>query len=353
MKKLLNPDLIIVAREALGITQSELAKKLKIDQGNLSKMENGFLSIPEEIVKSISQILSFPLGFFYETGSPYQPHVHYFRKAKTLPSKDLISISAKAIIDRLRIEKLLESIELNANYPSFPIEEYETPEIIANTLRQHWKIPMGTISNVTDLIENHGIIVFPIDFGTRLISDITTDTEKGIYIIFLNSVMPPDRKRFTLCHVLGHIIMHNFSKIETIEQEADRFASEFLIPSNEIIHSLTNLSISKLADLKRQWKVSMQSILVKAGQLNIITEKQKTRLWQEISTKGFRLKEPVDISIKNEEPTILKDIIECYKKELNYSEMELAEFLFLRNEEYPNYQLYVRPKLRLLHFDNK
>lgn len=353
MKKLVNPDLIILARESLGITQSELAEKLKIDQGNLSRMEHGLLSIPDEIIKEIADILSHPVNFFYEQVTPYAPHIHYFRKAKSIPVKDLVMIKSNAIKDRLRIEKLLDSVELPTDYPSLTLEEYESTEIIADTLRQLWKIASGSIKNVTALLESKGFIIVPTDFGTRLISDITTDTEKGIYIIFLNSAMPPDRKRFTLCHVLGHIVMHNFSESETIEKEADRFAGEFLMPSDDIRYQLTHLNLGRLADLKRHWKVSMQAVLMRATQLGAITERQRANLWKQISARGYRLKEPFDLGIENEKPSLLNDIIELHKKELAFSDKELIEMLFLLENDFSKYGLDTRPKLKLVHFGNK
>lgn len=354
MKKLVNPDLILVARESLGVTQSELANKLAIDQGNLSKMENSLLSFSDEIIEKIAKELGHPIAFFYEQRIPYPPNnIHYFRKAKSLQVKDFAMIRANVVKDRLRIEKLLDSVEFHTEYPTFTLDEYESTETIANSLRQLWRIPNGVIKNVTALLESKGIIIIPTDFGTRLISDITTNTEKGIYVIFLNGAMPPDRKRFTLCHVLGHIVMHNFSDGKTIEQEADRFAGEFLMPSNDIKNQLTYLSLGKLADLKRIWKVSMQAILMRASHLGTITQRQSNNLWKQLSKRGYKLKEPVDIGIENEGPTLLNEIIHLHKNELNYSDADLIEFLYLLDSDYSKYGINVRPKLKLIHFQGE
>ena len=300
------------------------------------------------MIKKIAEILNYPENFFYETGKTYSTQLHYFRKAKALPTKDFSRINAEGIVDRLRIEKLLNAVEIETDYIKMGLDEYESPESIANELRKFWRVSKGPIPNVTALLEAKGILVVPIDFGTRLISDLTTQTEKGIQIIFLNRAMPPDRKRFTLAHALGHIILHDSSVGETIEEEADRFAAEFLMPTSDIRYQLDNLTFIKLADLKRYWKVSMQAILMKAGHLNTITQNQKQYLWRTISAKGYRLSEPVEPTIKDEEPTILRQIINLYKNDLNYSENELAQLIFLRNSDYNKYDLEKRTQLKLI-----
>jgi transcriptional regulator with XRE-family HTH domain len=54
------------------VTQKELANRLRIGQGTLSKYENGVLDIPaDEFVSSLRRELRFPNEFFYQTGQPY------------------------------------------------------------------------------------------------------------------------------------------------------------------------------------------------------------------------------------------------------------------------------------------
>jgi len=351
MRKLVNSELIIIARESQGITQSELANMLQINQANISRIEGGITQPSEEIVASIAKALRYPISLFFENGGTYNPQVH-FRKAKSLAAKDLSKITANTIIDRLRIQKLLNSIEFETNYVRYDLEEYENPESVAITLRQEWQISKGPIKNVVLLLESKGIIVFPVDFGTRFISDLTTKTENGIFVIFLNSTMPPDRKRFTLCHALGHIIMHGAGMSENVELEADRFAAEFLMPSADIKHQLIDVGISDLADLKRYWKTSMASILMKADHLGAITPSRKQYLWKRISGLGYRLNEPVESSILNEEPTLIKEAIRLHKEELKFTEDELKDLLFLRENDLLKYGLNTPPKLKLYIHNN-
>ena len=74
------PEKIILAREARGITQEELSKKLKITQGTLSKIEQDFQKISEDLLNRLSEVLMFPTGFFSLSNKVHSPDIIYFRK---------------------------------------------------------------------------------------------------------------------------------------------------------------------------------------------------------------------------------------------------------------------------------
>ncbi len=108
-------------------------------------------------------------------------------------------------------------------------------------------------------------------------------------LFYLNADTPADRLRFTLAHELGHIVMHHQQTNEAnVEEEADRFAAEFLMPEQEIGTSLYALNIPKLTRLKGYWKVSMGAILRRARDIGKITDRQYRNLWEQMSRLGFQ-----------------------------------------------------------------
>ena len=145
--------------------------------------------------------------------------------------------------------------------------------------------------------------------------------------------MPGDRMRFTLAHELAHIVMHKLLT-ENMENEADRFASEFLMPSEDIRHQLNYLTLDKLAQLKLYWKVSMAALLMKAKTLKTISERQYSYLWMLMGKNGYRLNEPVQFSIPQEKPSLLSEMITTHLQELEFSERELAKILMLHESEF-------------------
>ena len=110
-----------------------------------------------------------------------------------------------------------------------------------------------------------------------------------------------------------------------IENEANRFAAEFMMPEKEIGPHLRGLSIQKLAAMKPVWKMSMAAILKRSYDLGKTSVSMYRKLNTQISKYGFKTAEPV--SIAPEEPTVLRDLINIHLKEHGYSRAELADLL--------------------------
>ena len=61
--------MLTLAREARGFTQAELADRLSVAQGTLSKYETGVNAPPFEFVPHLSGFLGFPEAFFIKLGA--------------------------------------------------------------------------------------------------------------------------------------------------------------------------------------------------------------------------------------------------------------------------------------------
>jgi Zn-dependent peptidase ImmA (M78 family) len=148
--------------------------------------------------------------------------------------------------------------------------------------------------------------------------------------------MPGDRQRFTVAHELGHIIMHSLSEFpnEESEKQADEFASELLMPRLDIAGNFNKLSLERLMDLKKYWKVSMQALIYRAKSLNRISAYKAQILWKQISMYGYKKNEP--IKIEKETPRIFAELVDSHKQELGYSENELSSLLNLKADEFRN-----------------
>ena len=76
--KFFNHQLLVVARQARRMSQESLAKRAEITQGYLSKIEHGLLVPPSKLIKTFSEILEFPEGYFEQTyrvcGPPLSVH---------------------------------------------------------------------------------------------------------------------------------------------------------------------------------------------------------------------------------------------------------------------------------------
>lgn len=332
-----NHKSLIVARESRELTQQDLAEKLNLPQSTLSKIENGNQRVDEGFVKKVSSLLDYPISFFSEQMEIYPPNLHYRKKAD-VPSKTLAYAEAVMNIYKHNIQKLLVSITLPfTKLPYLDRVTSITPQDAARYLRQFWEIPKGVIDNVTKILEDKGILIVPIDFGTEKIDGRSMITSTGKFIIFINKKLSGDRLRYSLCHELAHIILHinslNVFEVD-IEKEAMIFASEFLMPEKEIKPQLSGskLTLQKLADLKRYWKTSMQAILYWATTLKSVTENQARYLWSQFNSLRIKMKEPVEIPV--EKPSLLKEIINGFIQRLGYTKEELLELLRLNPKDF-------------------
>lgn len=334
-----NHEMIVLAREIRGKTQTQLAKLApSITQGNLSRMEKGKLSISDNALEEISKALNFPKSFFFQSSVKTPISDFYYRKRVTIPKKKLSKLEAVMDLIRISLDSLFSDVELpNLNIPHLDYSSGISPEEAARKIRGHLKMRKGPVTNLVNLLEINGVVVFPLDSESDKFDGITLFTDERYPIIFINKNFPNDRKRFTLAHELGHLTLHLRSPFDdrsdrVKEDEADRFASEFLMPELDIRYDLAGLTLVTLGALKSHWQVSMRALIYRAKFLNVISERRAQNLYIEFSRLGYVKEEPGFIEF--EEPKIVKKVIQILKSELQYTDQEIAENLSLTTTDF-------------------
>ncbi|WP_298148455.1 XRE family transcriptional regulator [Flavobacterium sp.] len=339
MNSTLNNERIKLARESRGYSQSTLAKQLtSASQVLLSKIEKGLANVTDDVLNEISTVLAYPKEFFYAKHDIYSLKHFYFRKnlgmsvtkAKLLESQ--INIISGNLCD------LLDSVEIDTDLPFTDLNKTGlSPEQMAQRVREYFNLPKGPIKDIIKTVEQQGIIIHLFDFNLDLkISGVSLINKAGVPIMVLNKNQPNSRMVFTIAHELGHILMHFkggiISEERDVENEADRFASSFLMPDDEIKSSLYHLSDEKLGDLKRYWKVSIQALLFKAKTLNTLNQDQYRRWVTKINYYGWRKREPLEFD--NSEPQLLAKILKLHLEQLDYSKSELSKMFGLHLNEF-------------------
>lgn len=326
-----------MARQSRGMSQAELSEASGLSQANISKYENGTIETPPiEALERIAEALNYPAKLFSApdniVGLPIS--VQYRKKASvSLRSKSMLE--AKINFQLLHIRRLLNSVEMEPELPlpEMDVDEYGGPEAIASLIRRVWHHASGPVRNLVHLVERAGCIVIKADLSDLAVDGFTSNVPGTPPCIFVNKAQPADRQRFTIAHELGHIIMHKLPSPE-MEDEANRFASALLLPPDELKPQLSGkLSLKRLAELKPVWKVSMAALIVCAHSCGAITFNQNRYLWMQMSKLGFKRREPVELDFPAEEPSVLKDIFSLHSNSLGYSIKELAELLFLNEQE--------------------
>lgn len=345
------PQMVILARESRGLSQSALASRMGIAQGTLSKVENGQAEATDELVEKLSDALGYPPAFFFDDYAARNLPISFYRKRISTKIATVRAIRARINILRLHVQKLLLSVDLpECRVPSVNLSEYGSPERVARELRIRWHLPRGPIENLTEILEDAGVVIVRCDFGTNEVDAISLwePADDIPPMVFVSDRIPGDRLRFSLAHETAHLMLHSHLPLpsEAIEDEANAFASEFLMPSSDIRNFLSRVNLSKLAALKPHWRVSMQSLLERAWQLEQITDRQRRYFWMQISARGYRTQEPFPIA--REEPGLIDELVLTHVDDLKYDDADLGKLLHLELPELRSAYRTGSPKLRLL-----
>ena len=337
-----NPELIKLARQTRGYSQSVLAKRINVAPSILSRFEAGIRAVDDSTLDTIANVLDYPKHFFLRyprLGGP-GTDVIFHRKRQSITNTKLQHVYALAEVRRLEIEKLLEWGQSESSIPSYPVDVFDDdPSKIARSVRAALDIPHGPIFNMTRTLEQAGCVVVCHNFDTDKIDGFSHPPKTLPPIFHIHCNLPPDRWRWTLAHELGHVVM-NHDPLESpklVEQQANDFAGELLAPGYELVPMLHNLSFQRLAGLKREWKISMQALITRAYRLGTITRSQHSAMYARLGKAGYRTREPEVLDPPVEPPERLFQLAKTHMTQLEYSRAELMDFLAIGEKDFQTY----------------
>ena len=113
--------------------------------------------------------------------------------------------------------------------------------------------------------------------------------------IFLNSAKTAERSRHDAAHELGHLVLHRHGGPvgRKAEEEANAFASAFLMPRSSILAHVPRFpNLATLVKLKTNWQVSVAALTYRLHALGILSDWEYRMLYIQISRNGYRTREP-------------------------------------------------------------
>lgn len=292
------------ARLLKGFSLQDLADKMnnKVSRQALHKYEKGLVVPDSEMIGCLSEALGVrPDFFFRETKVELGPIE--FRKLTRLPAKEenkLVEQVRDALSRYLELEEIL-SIETSFVNPvnKVIIRSFEDVDKAAGKVREAWKLGCDPIFNCIELLEDHHIKVIEVESGEAF-DGMQTWVNKNIPVIAVNisKVKSSDRKRFTVLHELAHLLL-NFEEglsQKSKEKFCHQFAAAMLLPRDAAIMELgetrNKLMIQELGGLKMQYGISIQAIVARAKDLEIISEGFYKQFFFYINQMGWRSQEP-------------------------------------------------------------
>lgn len=326
-------QLMTFAREYRGLSMTALASRVRgLSQPNLSNYERGRGGLSEAIKESIMLELGFPLEFLgLDIGNRIE-NKHYRKKAS-------ISEGARKAIDR-RLSLIAYLFDWLSEYVELPtfgfqymdVESGATPEEAARWVRRKLRVGDAPLDGLCRHLERNGVFVYPWDCAHEEFDGVSLITDKGFHLVIVNANKPADRVRFSVAHELGHALMHEsvdffIPECRDKEAEANRFASELLMPTDGVRNSLVGVTMKQLLALKGYWMVSIGALVQKARQLGCITEQRYKNLRIEMSRNGWNRNEPV--SIGADEPSVIRQAMRLVTDTLGYSCKDIAAMAHL------------------------
>jgi len=336
-----NADMLRTARQLRGFQQGEAATLLGISQATLSRVENQLAVFSSDILERAAAVYHLPASFFTQTdpifGAPISVHPMMWRKKTSVSGREMDQLVAELNLRLIHLRRLFQAVEIEVTdeLPSLSVDEFNGDiERIAGLVRAQWQMPVGPVRNLTRIMESAGVIVVHSALSGSTVDGVTFRAPGLPPLIVLNVAQPADRMRFTLAHELGHLVMHRSQPTQNMEDEANEFASLFLMPTRDIQPYFSRrIDLRLLAELKPVWQVSMSSLLMRARALKLLAYNQERYLWQQFSMAKIRLREPPELDFPPEKETVLPELIDAHVRQLGYSISDLASLLHVQPPE--------------------
>lgn len=295
------------ARLLSGLSLQELADKMenRISRQALHKYEKGEVVPNSEMIGYLCEALNVRTDFFFREMKIELGAIE-FRKLDKLPAKEenrIIEQTKDYLSRYLELEEIIgiESVFKNP-LEKFPeVSTLEHVEAAANAVRKAWKLGTDAISNTVELLEDNHIKVIEIEAEVGF-DGMQTLVNNNIPVIAINisRVKKDDRRRFTVMHELGHLLLPIAKNIPEKQKEnlCHQFAGAMLFHADALKKELganrNRLLIQELGVLKQEYGISIQAIVMRALNLGIITKAYCRQFFSYLRQMNWQLDEPYE-----------------------------------------------------------
>jgi Zn-dependent peptidase ImmA (M78 family)/DNA-binding XRE family transcriptional regulator len=314
-------------REIRGLTTGALAEIVGVTRSAISQYELGLGSPRPEVMARLGQALNLPERFFLRPTTAEPPRQVFYRSlaSSTKAARTRVQHKLSWVNEEILplIDELVElppvglpKLELPRDVFTIPLEEID--DLAAQT-RSEWGLRDRPISNMTWLLENHGIFTGQVDFEAETLDSLSSWLGNRPAILVNVARCSVARQRFDLAHELGHLLLHHEvpaavvadpATHKTLEEQAHRFAGAFLLPASSFGAEVYTANLEAFRTLKPKWIASIGAMIARSRQLNLVSTDEATALWKLYSRRGWRRTEPLDTETPLEESVLLRQGIE-------------------------------------------
>lgn len=279
------------ARTLAGLSLRELSEKLEglVSYNAISKYEKALMMPDSKVLIQMANVMNVKPDYFFRPFTVEIGNIE-FRKRSKLPMKDVKSIKEDVTDTISRYIELEQFLNLSSDFESpikgLIISNGNDVENAVNILLEKWKIGFNALPNVIELLEDKEIKVIELDANLEF-DGLSGWANGKIPLIVINKNFPTERKRLTALHELGHLLLSFEDGLEhkTIEKLCHRFAGAMLMPKETFLLELGDnrkrISLPELIAIKETYGISVQAIMARARNLDIISLERYTsfRIW--------------------------------------------------------------------------
>lgn len=292
-----NPNRLSLARKRRRLTGKGLAELCGLTAVTISRLEKGLNEPEPESLQKLAAALDYPIDFFAgDDVEEISTEAISFRSLKKMSAKEREAAIAAGGLGLL----VSDWVEKEFTLPSvdFPVLVHEDPEQAAVDLRQAWQLGERPVTNMIKLLESKGVRVFSLSEATKNV-DAYSFWRDEIPFIFLNNFKTPEHSIFDCSHELGHLFLHRHQgpKHERgAEYEANKFASAFLMPRNDVLAHLPRfVTVDDIITKKVRWRVSAMALAYRLRDIDLLSDWQYRSACIELSHRGYRSDEPIGV----------------------------------------------------------
>jgi Zn-dependent peptidase ImmA (M78 family)/DNA-binding XRE family transcriptional regulator len=293
-----------LARRRSGLSLRALAEAIDhaVSAQAIGRYERGEMLPGSATALKLARALDVPLSYLFSPAEIRLEGVE-FRKAASTRAQERAKVEAVVLdsLDRyLLTEDLLDIGSHVWDRPKgapFKITTLAAAERSATRVREAWNLGGDPIPNMTWLLEEHGIKVLKLDFPLSvdgLTCQVARPDRDKVPVIVGSAAKSVERRRFTLAHELGHMVMAVDGALDE-EKACQRFASALLMPSQDLEFEVGQrrqaFGYAEIMEIKRRYGVSAAALLVRMRDLGIITDGTLQSLFRGIG-RSWRKAEP-------------------------------------------------------------
>lgn len=295
---------IASAREAAGISQSELAQQVGLTQSGISRIESGDRSVDSLELASIARAVNRSVLDLLEA-NPAIEGLEIAARWESIDNQFAVRSALTRVLDLVRMHSLLTEQRKSSSFDRseswLPRVEGERSPVeqgvkLAELIRKDWSIEDDPIPpSFVSLVEDQSGLNVNLEPMNQQVAGLCARVD-DYSIAMIDSSSTAGRQRFTVAHELCHyllgdgeltdesgqglVIDETISAQRDVEKRANAFAASFLMPRASIERYRRNRDLTEevIVELQYTFGVSLDAMLWQLFNFGWITRHRRQQV---------------------------------------------------------------------------